>query len=74
MLSELPKEFKKESGGGMSFLNACNTSKGEQWTGEHAKMEQLFALGIASGMVECLLPRELWSSLPGGVPYYVVTG
>lgn len=72
MLEELPDEFKKSGGGGMSFLNACMDKHGEQWTGLHRTMEQLFLLGIAIGKVECLLPKEMWSALPGGVPYYVV--
>lgn len=75
LLSQLPKEFHIESaGGGWSFLNACTRSDGELWTGEHAKMEQLFALGVALDLVSCLLPREMWSALPGGMPYYAVVG
>ena len=35
-------------------------------------MEELFCLGIAIGRVECLIPREMWKILPGGVPYYVI--
>jgi len=73
MLLSLPKEFHEKTGGGMSFLNACNDKRGEQWTGEHRIMEQLFLLGQASGKVECLMPREMWSVLPGGMPYYVVS-
>jgi len=72
MLSQLPKEFQKESGGGMSFLNACNNFNGEQWTGLHEVMEQLFTVGLASGKVQCLMPRDIWAVMPGGMPYYVV--
>ena len=72
MLLCLPREFHEKTGGGMSFLNACNDKSGEQWTGEHRIMEQLFLLGQASGKVKCLMPREMWSMLPGGMPYYVV--
>lgn len=72
MLDELPDEFKKSDGGGMSFLNACNDRHGNQWTGFHQTMEQLFQLGIAIGKVECQLPKEMWQALPGGMPYYVV--
>ena len=72
MLSQLPKEFHKDSGGGWTFLNACNNAKGEQWTGEHRIMEQLFTLGQACEKVQCLMPREMWSVLPGGMPYYAV--
>jgi len=72
MLKELPLEFQKHGGGGMSFLNACNNNAGEQWTGLHRRMEELFVLGIAANKVKSVMPRELWSALPGGMPYYVV--
>jgi len=73
MLDELPDEFKESSGGGMSFLNACNDKHGNQWTGLHQRMDQLFQLGTAISKVKCLMPREMWSVLPGGMPYYAVT-
>lgn len=72
MLSQLPKEFQKDGGGGMTFLNACNNAKGEQWTGLHSIMEELFSLGQACGKAKCLMPRDMWSVLPGGMPYYAV--
>ena len=72
MLNELPDEFQEAGGGGMSFLNACNDKHGEQWTSFHQTMEQLFQLGQAVGKVTCTMPREMWSVLPGGMPYYVV--
>ena len=74
MLGELPDEFKESGGGGMSFLNACNDKHGNQWTGLHQRMEQLFQLGIGVSKVKCLMLREMWGVLPGGMPYYVVTG
>ena len=72
MLGELPSEFQKDNGGGWSFLNACNDKDGNQWTGLHRTMEQLFLLGIALERVKIQLPREVWSALPGGMPYLVV--
>ena len=72
LLDELPDEFKKSGGGAMSFLNACNDKHGNQWTGLHIRMEQLFQLGAGIGKVESLMPRSLWTALPGGMPYYVV--
>jgi len=72
MLSELPDEFKKDGGGGMSFLNACMTKDGTQW-GEHRNIEQLLVLGIATDQAKILMPREMWSAFPGGMPYFVVT-
>ncbi len=71
-LQALPVQFHKNGGEGWSFLNACNQENGVQWTGLHLHMEQLFCLGIGLGLVECLLPREMWDALPGGVPYYAV--
>jgi hypothetical protein len=72
MLAELPDEFQKSHGGGWSFLNACNDRYGNQWTGSHQRMEQLFQLGIGIGKVKCQLPREMWPALPGGMPFYIV--
>ena len=72
MLKCLPNEFMQNQGGGYSFLKACNDKNGNQWTGSHFQMEKLFALGIAVEKVKCLLPREIWEVLPGGVPYYAV--
>lgn len=72
LLSELPNEFREEMGGGWTFLNACNDRHGKLWTGEHRIMEALFSLGIAAGLAEWLLPREMWTAMPGGVPYIVL--
>lgn len=72
-LAELPHNFRESEGGGWSFLNACLLEDGTLWTGEHRRMEQLFALGIGLGMVRSVLPRDLWGTLPGGMPYYVIT-
>lgn len=71
MLSQLPEQFKETGGGGWSFLNACMTQTGDQW-GEHRNIDQLLALGIASKQARILFPREMWSALPGGMPYFVV--
>jgi len=72
MLKQLPDGFQNHSGGGMSFLNACNDKNGVQWTGFHQKMELLFVLGIAIKKAQLLLPRNMWNVLPGGMPYVVV--
>jgi len=71
MLKQLPKQFQRKTGGGWSFLNACNNVQGEQW-GEQPTMEALFCLGIAIDKAKFLMPRELWISFPGGVPYVMV--
>ena len=81
LLDELPDAFKASGGGGMSFLQACEDRHGNQWTGFHAMMDMLFQLGIAidrvtigitegNGIIP--LPREVWGSLPGGMPYFLV--
>lgn len=72
MLDELPDSFRSLTGGGMSFLNACEDKHGEQWTSLHQRMDQLFVLGQGIGRVQCLLPRDLWAKLPGGMPYYMI--
>jgi hypothetical protein len=71
-LMALPVTFRKDNGGGGSFLQACMQENGVQW-GEHMHIEQLFALGMGLGLVKCILPRPLWRILPGQMPYYVFT-
>jgi len=72
LLLQLPVQFRKTTGGGWSFLQACENIEGQLWTGEHMIMEQLFVLGMAIKLVDCQLSREVWSLMPGGMPYYVV--
>ncbi len=71
-LRDLPFQFQTNGGGGWSFLNACDDRKGDQWTGLHLRMEQLFQLGIGLRLAKWLMPRDLWPHLPGGVPYVVI--
>jgi hypothetical protein len=73
LLAELPETFMLNKGGGWSFLNACQDKHGNQWTGLHLVMEQLFCLGLGVGRVAEVMPRTMWPLLPGGVPYYAVT-
>jgi hypothetical protein len=72
MLSQLPKKFRKSSGGGWSFLNMCMRDDDVQWTGLHVTVEKLMCLGIACGAMEYLMPKELWEALPSGMPYVVI--
>lgn len=72
LLSQLPDEFHIGKGGGWSFLNSCNTKNGDQWTGLHLTMEKLLMLGLASKQVVMLMPRDMWSIIPGGMPYFAV--
>jgi len=74
LLSQLPVQFHANTGGGWSLLNACMTRDDEQWTGDQALVDRLFMLGMALELAVCLLPREMWPALPGGVPYYMVVG
>ena len=71
MLGELPDEFQADKGGGWSFLNACMTKSGDLW-GEHQNIEQLLVLGLATQQASLLMPREMWSAFPGGMPYFAV--
>ena len=70
ILNLMPKGFHKATGGGWSFLNLCNTEAGDQW-GEHHNMEELIVLGIGLGMAKFVMPRDMWTILPGGMPYVV---
>lgn len=75
MLSALPPQFfpvAAGGGGGWSFLNLGMDKNETQWTGHHQRMEQLVQLGLGLGLVTCQLPRSMWPTLPGGVPYYEV--
>lgn len=72
MLDCLPPEFRKDSGGGWSFLNMCMDKNGVQWADLHQTMDELVALGIASGKLAFTFPREMWSILTGGMPYVVI--
>jgi len=56
----------------MSFLNMCIDKNGNQWADLHRTMDELVALGIATGKLSFLIPREMWSILPGGMPYLIV--
>lgn len=71
LLSELPTSFMANGGGGDSFLNACVDKANRHW-GEHRSVEHLFMLGVGIGCARAILPRQLWRTLPGGVPYYII--
>ncbi len=66
-LGNLDPVFKQ----GMTFLNMCNDRNGDQW-GEHPTMDELVMLGLATDTLFYCAPREMWSVLPGGVPYVQV--
>jgi hypothetical protein len=68
LCNELPDEFQKSKGGGWSFLNLCQTKAGVQW-GEHRNCEQLVVLAVATKQGSYPMPRDMWSMLPGSMPY-----
>lgn len=72
-VEEMQPEFFEDSGGGWTFLNLAIDRHGRQWTDLHQRMEQLVQLAIATGLGSYCLPRELWSAMPGAVPYVVFT-
>lgn len=74
MLRQLPDKFKASGGDGASFLELCMDKNGNLWAGDHCTAEQLLLLGIAAGYAEYCCSRELWSALPGGMPYLRVIG
>lgn len=65
-IAQLPSKIDE----GCSFLELCNDNQGNQWTSFQRTVEQLMVMGLAVGCVKCCTPRELWSILPGCVPYY----
>lgn len=67
MLEQLNPRFEK----GASFLEGCDDKDGAQW-GEHRNMEQLFCLGIGLGLAKYCMSRNMWSVLPGGMPYILL--
>lgn len=71
LLGELPDPFFVGNGGGYSFMSMPMDKHGNQW-GEQINAQELMLLGIASGYMHYLLPKEVWFALPGGVPYIVV--
>jgi len=68
LLNEMPDDFHKHKGGGMSFLNLCMDKHGVHWA-EHPTMGSLVCLGIAAGMASYCTPRDMWNMFPGGMPY-----
>ena len=68
MLNYLPKNFKE----GWSFLKMCEDKDGNLWTGLHKTMNELLALGIAIDKLSFCFPRNVWPSLPGGMPYIML--
>jgi hypothetical protein len=68
LCDELAPQFHKSHGGGWSFLNLCVDKYGDQW-GDHINCEALLCLAMATQQGGYLMPRDMWSALPGGLPY-----
>lgn len=68
MLKDLPIGFKQ----GWSFYEMYNTKNGSQWTRNVNSMEALMVLGVAIGKLTYPVPKALWWSLPGGMPYLIL--
>lgn len=72
LLTGLHESFYKNIGGGMTFMNLCVDASDDLW-GSQRDAESLVLLGLALNMVQYCMPRSLWRSLPGGVPYVVIS-
>lgn len=70
-LNQLPDKFHDK---GESFLAACADEKGNQWTGMHKSVDELFVLGIGLGFVTLLGKGKLALMMPGGLPYIQIKG
>lgn len=70
-LNQLDDNFKESCGGGYTFLSVPFDKNNVQW-GEHINAEELCLLGMGIKKMGFLFPRELWTALPGGVPYLVI--
>lgn len=70
LLRELPDQFRKDVGGGWSFLNGCMTRDDRQW-GEQFDVDVLVCLGIGVGSASWVM-KDTAAILPGGVPYFEI--
>lgn len=68
LIGELSDDFIDGKGGGMSLMNLVVDKHGNQW-GEQWQADLFFALAKGLSLARFCLPREMWSSLPGGMPY-----
>ena len=70
-LCQLPTAFRKNRGGGWSFLNLCQDSAGNQWADLHQTIDKLVCLGKAIGCLSTTGPE--WNPImPGGMPFVFV--
>jgi len=67
-LLALPYGFREP--GGSWFFNASRQANGRQWSESQDRIEQLFLLGMGLDLIECQMPRELWTD---GLPCFAIT-
>ena len=72
LLLQLPEEFFESKGKGSSFHNANITKFNKEWTTTPVIVEKLLLLGIATKQVKRLPSANMWRSLPGEPPYFVI--
>ena len=65
LLSQLDPSFFSDDG--QSFLQLPFAADGTHWC-EHRTAHELMVLGVATGLMSYVLPKEMWVALPGGVP------
>lgn len=68
LISRLDPAFLSSGGGGMSFLNLCVDKDGNHWA-EHQTCGELCALATALKLASFPMPRFMWPTLPGSMPY-----
>lgn len=68
LLDQTPEVFAN----GYTFIGFVADRDGNQWTDFHQTAEELLLLGLAIGRIEYCCSRDLWCTLPGGVPYFAV--
>lgn len=72
MLAQFPPPFMNPPG--WNYHHAIYRADGTRWARHHETVDGICALGIGVGAVTFAPDqREHWSSLPGGLPYIIVT-
>lgn len=66
MIDELPRIDE-----GVSLIALNEDKNGKIWTGNIRAVEALVELGMATGELQFLLPREEWSALSDGLPFVI---
>ncbi len=67
-LAELPPIFKE----GYSSMKLCKNKDGDHWTGNQKNCQELVIMAVGLNLMSYCTPRDVWSAMPGGVPYVIV--